>query len=351
VLAAACTQGGGIVEASPVEQACDGYVDTVVSRHRACGQTFDPSTMLEDPWRAAACKSLASAPGSGFSKGWLDDCIARLKAAPCHRLERVEAECESPTGTVAVGAGCLDGSQCQSGACLKSERPPQGTIDCGVCGAALPEGAPCPIEKSYGRNVQPDCEPGLTCLGPLPPPSTGTCTRIPTVQEGEPCGTQVDPKTGRLSLSQCAEGLVCEEPDSSSSPRVCKTLPQAGERCADRIVCAEGLACRNASTREAVCEPPIPEGGACTFGGCSPGTMCSPPGGDFPTCLRVTFGAPGDACDERANHFCDQGRCGAHGICPPVAAGEQPCTTWYGCSPYRQCIDGRCQLPDPKACK
>jgi len=160
-------------------------------------------------------------------------------------------------------------------------------------------------------------------------------------------GESVTISGSRCSMSDCDEGLVCDEADG-----VCKcggSICKEGERCSlddaptcvatscDFVQCERGETC-NPDTGACQCgSERCAEGQWCVDSTCLATDLC-----EFMTC------SPGMSCDPRSGLcacggvVCDEGESCVDGICTSERCGGVSCGANSVCSPE----DGRCRCGD-----
>ena len=136
---------------------------------------------------------------------------------------------------------------------------------------------------------------------------------------------------------------------ASGTPWKCAPRRDAGARCVSPEDCLTSLTCVDAK-----CAAPPGAGEPCT-GRCAKGFACDPA---QKKCAAVTYGKTGEACDSAAKR-CERGSCNRtsdtfSGTCvAPIADGEA-CGVpgeQKDCEILSECINGKCQLPDPSLYK
>jgi hypothetical protein len=121
---------------------------------------------------------------------------------------------------------------------------------------------------------------GEACLSPLPPGVSSACDPDPALQLV--CDASGGGSTGvcrapgnvgdDCSTRACATGLYC---DSSTTVRICKSLPDFGQDCSFSGTCKKPYYC-NFSKSPAVCDQPASVGEDCTSVTCDTGLTCDP---------------------------------------------------------------------------
>ncbi len=283
IVVAACTSSTSSSSSGTV---CSDYF-SALSRCTLTGYPASEVSRLSSRW-ATYCQSSLGLPGVPSSlASTLDSCAKALTTASCTDFNNV-AQCNGVfTGTLAGGAGCLDGDQCQSGACSVSATATDGgaaVTGCGKCDTPLAVGAPCGMAGST-------CVYPATCgLAP------GATTLVCTVTDAGPSNPPV----------YAPAGAACGAPTDGGFTYV---------------ICEPGLACG-------------PSGTCVTASYAAAG----------PPCNQTTLCLVG-SCSAAAIQF-DGGA--ATATCPTVIGDGQPCTASQTitttCDTFAQCLGGTCQL-------
>jgi hypothetical protein len=241
------------------------------------------------------CRAEAVAAGSGLSSATGMVCADALAGASCDELFADSVPACQFKGTLAGGAPCGSGAQCQSGFCRIPE-----TAFCGKCDGRAAEGAGCDSDAACefpllcseaGRCARPGaegefCNESKPCLaGPLFCGADNTCRR-PSA-EGKACN-----RTGSAALQPCETGFSCRPTDNG----ICRAI---------RLV-ETGLPCGISPTGSSVV--------LCAGSGSCVNGRCEPPGRDGESCTPSPLGDSG------------------------------------GCLAPALCLGGLCQLPDPASC-
>ena len=390
-------------EPTTTTASCAAFVDAYTSWATGCRGTTLPAGRRDD--LVDHCAARAALPGVEVSAGAIAACAAKITLAEC---TGVPLECVSPLGrfdnsgqlsyvwmgnsisdtyydlfprargSLAAGAACDIGEQCQSGnctsldscgSCVDESKPGEAcgpTALCvgrrnqctdGVCvEIGLPEGSACQEAKgdsdcllslycSNGTCVPrlkvgdacpedgylPVCPTDATCLDAV-------CQHVEEVHEGEACDigpvsctgeglfcdgkTCRKPRTGAPAGSSCfqdfcAEGLIC-------ATYTCAAPKKAGEACEYTESCAAGLACLYGATNSGVCGTPKSEGASCaSLEECAKGLHCDQAGPEW-TCKvlpELTI-----ECAERypcsGSEICRAGVCGAFAACSTQLGGQ-----------------------------
>jgi hypothetical protein len=284
---------------APDAQFCAGYAVKFCERLAGCSQTYlvgvygTPARCQER--LELRCRAEVAAAGTGLSAVTGMACADALAGASCDALFGDSVPACQIAGTLARGASCGSGSQCQSGFCRTPE-----TSFCGKCDARVGEGAVCDADDACefpllcseaGHCARPAAE-GELCNettpcqpGPLFCGSDNTCHR-PSA-EGKACN-----RTGSAPLQPCEGGFICRP----SANGICRPI---------RFVDA-GVACGISPTGSSVV--------LCTASGSCVNDLCKPPGQDGERCTPSPLGDSG------------------------------------GCLAPALCLDGLCKLPDPASC-
>lgn len=241
------------------------------------------------------------ANGTTITTAQTDACAAKLDTTPCSVLTSTIAECNF-VGTLAAGAPCGSGYQCQTGSCFRATNASGVTAICGTCSARVAAGGDCTTAN---------CENGLSCV-------QGRC------------------------LAPAAEGAAC---NADSQP------------CATPLQCFGGT-CVRPLAGGAPCTPvesdkPDPHL-------CDSLHFCAPSKDDpkVGTCTAVRHAPLGDSCgiDERAGELiaCSGGGCTSRsgGRCVADLAEGAACDpTLGGCQVPLECLEGRCAQPLIAGCR
>jgi hypothetical protein len=293
--------------------ACDAIFDGEFDPAR-CGGMSIPASVLA-PFKArfhTFCVQQMAYPG--FAGTW-QECASAMASAPCRGSSPNVAIACAFVGSLANGAPCNGGSQCQSGECSKGTLADGGTSSCGLCAPSIARGQACKPGDS--------CIPGTECL-------QGICTAYGSSDIGGPC----------LSANDCKATLECQS-------QKCVALQPAGGPCTGDYLCQQGLRCSQQK-----CTVPIAVGGDCSVAPdvCPNSTLC-----DTKTkkCTLVAFAQKGQTC----GNLSPPTLCASTldcpitdlqtmtGTCPTVLADGQPCdpkdkTT--SCDLFASCRLGVC---------
>ncbi len=333
VVLLALTGCPGKLESSPTDS-CKSYFAALAGYYERC-EVF-PNRLV--PARARfeeACAAWVVAPGASNAALHLDRCAREILESSCGGLS--DCSLEVTTGDLADGAPCGGGFQCKSGHC---EKPRDAA--CGACasppGGRSPVGGPC----EYGA----DCVEGARCQlfndG-------AKCVALEIALAGESCGSHSD------ALIQCAKGLNCLVDDSHQAG-TCRAPVGVGGECRSRFDCTDGLTCVDDH-----CVVRLPEGAACEVGDryrCAKGLACDG------TCKKILWVEAGEPCD-MITRWCKRGDCvpipmetnpfDTLGKCVDQLHEGAACDDGIDgarrCEAPASCIEGKCTLFDPAACK
>lgn len=330
-LLASCkdSDGGG--------DACSQYYDATISYQKRCSRTVEPNAEAERSRFLTVCSNLVNAPGATNIAGALQSCASQISANDCS----VSNDCEvEVVGTLPDGAACLDGSQCASGGCDDEDGR------CGHCVALAAVGQPCGSKTKCVKDAS--CVYSASTSGDEP---VGTCRAIVRRKVGESC------ESSTTESIRCEKGLSCS-PDAK-----CEARGAAGATCSSTGDCQSNLVCDGGT-----CGVGQAAGGTCTNSGgtsgsktCARDLVCTEDG----TCSAVEYVAIGQSCNGVARQ-CSQGYCRIDRLSSTTASGT--CTAYLAdgaacdasstgsidqprCDRYADCIDGKCQIPNPAACK
>jgi hypothetical protein len=285
------------------DQACTEYANEVCTRVGSCVPWFISyaygDTATCNARQKLACSEALAAAGALRPDDTLA-CANAIAAQSCDDFfaHVIPTAC-SIHGTLAQGATCLIGSQCQG-----DQAYCQIATDntCGACATRGGAGAQCAVNE--------DCQSGMVC-----------------------------------AKSKCA------------APGV------ASATCSDAVPCRASFACKAGSCQTPAklgdtCTPtqgnPFADCDELAGLYCDPGTT---------QCKAIVMGKPGDTCGNTANGLVVCGASGAcrpggdgganTGVCVAAAADGAACDSINGptCTPPAQCKNQKCTLPDPTACK
>lgn len=318
---------------STPEGACTTYADAYRTYTQKCAGTRGGISTADARWQQleqrmkVACTSALTLPGTAITPTGLTVCANAIKTASCNTDSDDIPQCDFENGTLANGAACSTGNQCQSGACKKTAVE-TGSVACGVCEARIPVGGECTTENAL-------CVTDSRCDF-----ATKKCVAI--VRNG--AGGSCDSAKGET----CLTGLYCD-----FTTKICKTRGAVGTACSSTAPCETNLQC---STTSKTCVAPTiaAEGQACggTSGvACATDLRC-----DFASqkCVKINWIAPGGDCSVTGS-VCEHGSCNTTTKkCPVLIADGGACLTDRStgvCDDFASCIEGKCQLPGQVVCK
>lgn len=308
VAVAACSS------ASPCERA---QYSIIAWKARCADVSASPAEWDAERARVpAACAASSGAPGTTGLADLQAKCAFDLDDAPCGALP---ADCTSFVGPLPTGSACGMNVQCQSGACV----PDKAMGKPGYCGSCQDR-----LGENGGCKVSSECRPGYLCAVSYDPVSMmdlGVCIKAGG-GVGDPCLVESDCR----GPNHCARGK-------------CAPPVKKGDACTSRAECDVGLVCSGR------CTTTTGLNGACTGFECESGLACDP---KTHLCAHVVFAEQGQPCDGVLG-LCKRGAC-TKGVCPTVVGDNQPCDPVNNptavCDTFAVCVDGTCQIPDPKKC-
>ncbi len=305
--------------------ACDSVFDTLYAK---CSQSTQPAAEMARlrTRYEQVCEHALTLPGTRWTSQRLSACAAAVAAQGCRDLGTL-AMCRTP-GTLAGGARCTDGLQCQSNTCSRTAAMSADgglvTLACGVCEMLIADGQPCAF-------AQGQCGPQSRCDSTVTPP---TCVAVIAGDLGSSCGN-----------ATCKAGLFCD-----STQGQCAMQAGTGTACASSNACVSPLVCLGTGANR-TCQNPQTSGGACIADAdCAPGLGCTPL---TRQCGTIAWASSGQPCGGLVH--CLVGSCpgpSLGGICPVVIADNQPCDAPGGttCDTFASCTNGTCALTDSAAC-
>jgi hypothetical protein len=281
------------------------------------------------------CRTWLGAPGSRVTPAVLHTCTLRIRGncvpyfgdflgamfawQPSWTYSTALCDFDIP-GTLPDGVPCGDSTQCAGGRCDRHYG-----AACGACVSRPAVGERCvPLPDGCAKGaICPYCK---GCGTPQ------ICEAVPRPgDEGEDC-------TGR----RCAMGLVCD----AATTHTCTLPGLPGAACTDHDYC------RFKWCALGVCANQSEEGGTCASDlTCRPGLVCQ----GF-RCVPVSPPPPavplGAECRPSRDE-CLRGSWCPNGTCVAQARLGETCKTNAECAdtPFVECLDGKCQLFDPGACR
>jgi hypothetical protein len=280
----------------------------------------------------------------------------------------------APANGAGKGASCIYDDDCATG--LRCDVPKPAPNGCGTCtdvppktlaeGEACETGAGLPPEAEFGGVP---CADGFVCKGKDVTATTGTCVRVVTAADGEPCNA-VDRECG--AGSECGPYGRCipkpPPPPDDRPPRGAKApcdgssetcIPKDSD-CAGDSSCAPGLYCitevqwvhcSGNCPKPYTCQPQQAEGASCTpqfpqSTDCADGLACDPATSLCAHPRAVPLNAP---CDELSGFTCPAGICAplldspfTQSCLAKVALGAA-CVATAQCPTYAECNSGVCR--------
>jgi len=299
----ASTDGGG-----GAMQACAAYAKATCTQANSCSPftttlNFGDEATCEQR-EALGCAGLFGIHGSTLTAAALDACAQAITGETCDQyLDNHQPSACNFLGTLAAGAACGTGSQCESGYCQLTK----GT-SCGTCAT-----------RTGKCTADGDCPSDQFCYG-------GSCT------------TPVSPPTmcNNNAPNICVRTKVClGEQMADSGLGACGDPGMVGAACQDDGDCAGGIGivCSLAA-QMCVQAQKATTGQSCGLVGgvvvvCAGGGECS-------NLMKVNDAGPP-----------------VEGTCHPPAADGAPCGTGVNCTLPAACNSKtlRCTLPDPGSCQ
>lgn len=346
---AACSTGAGgpapdadSAASSAELTSCRALEHASSSRTRRCSTArLFPFDDVHAAHFAEACAASLTARGARLDAAQVTACAAALEGTACG--DESPVACELARGALIDGTACVSGAQCVSGNCAR--KPAE---SCGHCAASASLGDLC---DTWMVGLMGGCGQGRCAwVFDLGNGSVAAQCAETARAAGAPCGED---------LPRCSEGFYCARVGASRWGS-CTSGLAAGASCApssgDDPQCGLGMSCI-----EGKCRGKGALGDACTGYGftsfivdsCDDGLACDL---ESKTCLQVSLGKAGDACDDAALR-CD------HGFCDYAGGSVGKCIAWMKvggacdandvrdrCEGLSSCRSGTCQLDDPAAC-
>lgn len=198
------------------------------------------------PQLTSLCQQTAALPGAALQASAVASCASAFAGASCDQVQALldKPFCDAPGGTLAAGAACTSGYQCQSRACFRDAG-----LACGACQA--------PIAAGGGCRTAIDCPNGTTCSGYAcvevsgvggPCDATRACAGYLLCENGT---CQASPAQGAACDPACSSrlGLTCD-PTSQTCESI--ALAADGEACGLSVACDAHGACIQGTCRQAV---------------------------------------------------------------------------------------------------
>lgn len=219
-------------------------------------------------------------PGFAISESQIMACATALDAAAC-ALTGNDLDACILTGSLADGASCYDGRQCQSGRCKRADA----SADCGKCAAFEAAGGTC-----FDNG---DCAFGSECFD-------RKCAKY--VEAGGACADDT---------ASCKPGLTCVKGTCAAAVEIDGACTAAADACRSGLGCVSGT-----------CKPPsvtvVAIGASCKNGEFCRKSSCRGAAGAE---VCVAYAATGAKCDlvkngppdcDPAKDFCSDGTCEAN---------------------------------------
>jgi hypothetical protein len=288
-------------------QACAAYAKASCTQASTCtpftvAANFGDEATCETR-QALGCMSQFGIHGSSLTPANLDACAQAVMGETCVQfLDNHQPAACNTQGTLAAGAACGTGTQCESGYCKLTA----GT-QCGTCATRTSKcttDSDCPADQL--------CSAG-NCVTPVAPP--GMCDN----------GAHI-----------CVRTLVClGEQAADSGLGGCGMAGVVGDACQDATDCqgGNGIVC-DIATQMCVAAQKATTGQSC---GVVNGALVVCTGGDFcSNLMKVNDAGPP-----------------VEGTCHPPASDGAPCGTGVNCTLPATCNPKTftCTLPDPGSCK
>lgn len=258
------TSGGG-TSGGDLDGAVETYAKVICTRVSKCqpDQFATNWAVYADCVSDVKAKNLAGAtalPGSMISETQITACATALDAAPC-AITGNDLDACTLKGSLADGAGCYDGRQCQSGRCKRAD----GSANCGTCAA---------FEKPAGTCFDNgDCASGSECFD-------NQCAAY--TEAGGECADD---------LASCKPGLTCSKGTCITAIEIDGACTQGGNECRNGLTCVSGTCKAPAVTVAAV-------GASCKSGEVCRKSSCRGAAGAE---VCVAYAATGAKCDVKKN--------------------------------------------------
>jgi hypothetical protein len=302
--------GGGSGASIPLADLGARLVDAICTREVRCGVYPDKATCVAASGDLLDEGQVTSDVDSGktlYDGKAAADCLAGYDSPSGYGSCSNSVVLSSPgvkacgkalTGTLMIGAACLNSEVCASGTCDRAACTTGVACCTGVCAAAkttVAIGDDC-------SSATVTCPDGSFCQGT---PSTGmTC--VAKIAAGQPC----------TNLTDCAPGTLCVS-DATTGAGICGTLPTRGQSCMAVQFCDAATDYCNTTT--GLCTARVTPGGACPMmNECVAYATCN----TTTTATCVAQGSVGAACLVAAD--CLSGNCAAGSCAVPPAATVCP---------------------------
>lgn len=286
--------GGGLT----AMQACADYAKATCTQANTC----TPFTTAINFGDEATCESrsilgcmpLFGIHGSSLTPGALDACAQAVMGETCDQyLDNHQPSACNFQGTLAAGAACGSGSQCQSGYCKIGISDAGAGLPCGSCatrGTACATDNDCASDQlcAGGQCVTPVSPPGMcnnalkicertrVCLGEQGSDAgVGSCGQPGGA--GAPCQDSTDCAGGNGILCDVAHQM-CVAAAKATTGQMCGIVNGSLVLCTAANVCSNLMKIDDAGPPvEGTCHQPAADGATCGAGvGCTLPAVCSP---------------------------------------------------------------------------
>jgi hypothetical protein len=284
---------GGSGGGGAAMQACAAYAKATCTQANTCS----PFTTAVDFGDEVACEQrsiLGCTPlfgihGSSLTPAALSACAQAITGETCVQyLDNHQPSACNFLGTLAAGAACGAGSQCQSGYCKVATGSSCGT--CATRTSTCATDGDCPPDQlcSVGQCVTPVSPPGmcnntshicvrtLVCLGEQQNDAgLGGCGQAGGV--GADCDDPTDCQGGAGIVCDIAQGM-CVAALKATTGQMCGIVNGSLVYCTAASVCTNLMKINDAGApAEGTCHEPAADGAPCGQGvGCTLPAVCSP---------------------------------------------------------------------------
>jgi hypothetical protein len=329
---------------TPEAIACDAYQAAIAAVIAKCSpaliSTGAPDLLASRKVRQRKfCLAELALPGIGVTAQTLNDCAKSLDAAQvnCDQLDSDPAfsKCSSRNGfgvggTLADGAPCRTGAQCQGGLCAHPNPYVPGGLStdnstCNITNGTCHTGVA--VSQACNDDTGIICAFGADCV-------TNVCVANFSVAVGGDCNTSSTGAKGQ----NCARGLTCSG-GKCVAPGALNAPCAGGGSCQANLICDQN-----------VCVQGIPLGGDCSQNpSLCVASLCEP---TSKKCIGAgTLARPGEACGLLSGALvsCAAGNC-LSGTCPTITPDGQPCTNGdkaNSCDYLANCQNKVCVLDAP----
>ncbi len=283
------SSGGGIT----AMQACADYAKASCTQGNSCSPfttevDFGDEATCEQR-QILGCTPLLGIHGSSLTPAAIEACAQAITGETCVQfLDNHQPAACAFTGTLAEGATCGAGSQCESGYCSLAKGSSCGT--CATRTSKCTTDGDCPSDQlcSGGACVTPVAPPGmcdngahicirtLVCLGEQQADSgLGGCGTAGGV--GAACDDPTDCQGGAGIVCNTASGM-CVAAQKATTGQSCGVVNGALVVCTGGAFCANLMKVDDAGLPvEGTCHPPAADGAPCGSGvNCTLPAVCSP---------------------------------------------------------------------------